>query len=135
MQRTKNLNFTVLIGLFFAWGFVTCLNDLLTPILKQMFTLSQLQANFVSLAFFTAYFIGSLVYVLSSMLGIKFFVNLGYKGLILLGLILSGIGCLTFIPAAMLKSFPFFLVGLFSIGFGFTFLQIAANPLVIISGD
>ena len=135
MLNRNNLNFLVLLGLFFGWGFVTCLNDLLTPILKQVFVLSQFQANFVAFAFFTAYFIGSLFYVLSSMVGITFFVRLGYKGLVLLGLVLSGIGCLIFIPAAMLKSYPIFLVGLFSIGFGFTFLQISANPLVLISGD
>ena len=135
MLNRNNVNFIVLLGLFFGWGFVTCLNDLLTPILKQLFELNQFQANFVSFAFFTAYFIGSLFYVLSSIVGITFFVRLGYKGLVLLGLILSGIGCLIFIPAAMLKSYPIFLVGLFSIGFGFTFLQISANPLVLISGD
>lgn len=135
MLNRNNINFLVLLVLFFGWGFVTCLNDLLTPILKELFALNQLQANFVSLAFFTAYFIGSLFYVLSSMFGITFFVRLGYKGLILLGLVLSGLGCLIFIPAALFKSYPIFLIGLFSIGFGFTFLQISANPLVLISGD
>jgi FHS family L-fucose permease-like MFS transporter len=135
MLNRNNLNFVVLLGLFFGWGFVTCLNDLLTPILKQLFALNQFEANFVAFAFFTAYFIGSLFYALSSMVGITFFVRLGYKGLVLLGLVLSGLGCLIFIPAAMLKSYPIFLVGLFSIGFGFTFLQISANPLVLISGD
>lgn len=132
---SKHMNFIVLIGLFFGWGFVTCLNDLLTPILKQMFALNYFQANFVAFVFFTAYFVGSLLYIVSSMLGFRFFINLGYKGLILLGLILAAFGCLLFIPAAMLKSYPVFLLGLFAIGFGFTFLQISANPLVLISGD
>lgn len=135
MLNRNNLNFVVLLGLFFGWGFVTCLNDLLTPILKDLFHLTQLEANFVSFAFFIAYFIGSLLYVLSSMMGIMFFIRLGYKGLILLGLILSGLGCLIFIPAALYKSYFIFLFGLFSIGLGFTFLQISANPLVLISGD
>lgn len=135
MQNKNHLNFVVLVGLFFGWGFVTVLNDLLTPILKQAFTLNQFQANFVSFAFFIAYFIGSMVYVISGMLGFTFFVRLGYKGLILLGLLLSAIGCLIFIPASIYKSFDIFLFGLFSLGFGFTFLQISANPLVIISGD
>jgi FHS family L-fucose permease-like MFS transporter len=131
----KNLNFIVLSGLFFGLGFVTCLNDLLTPILKNLFLLSYYQANFVALAFFTAYFIGGLFYFLSSLIGIKFFVHLGYKGLIVLGLILAGIGCLFFIPAALYKSYIIFLVGLFSIGFGFAFLQISINPLALISGS
>ncbi len=131
----KNLNFVVISALFFGLGFVTCLNDLLTPILKKIFELSYYQANFVALAFFTAYFIGGLLYFISSLLGIKFFTNLGYKGLIILGLVLSGIGCLFFIPAAMFKSYYTFLVGLFSIGFGFAFLQISINPLALISGE
>ncbi|MCE3269311.1 MAG: hypothetical protein K0R49_1563, partial [Burkholderiales bacterium] len=135
MLSKNNVNFIVLLFLFFGWGFVTCLNDLLTPILKHLFVLNQFQANFVSFAFFIAYFIGSLFYVVCSMLGSPFFYKLGYKGLILFGLALSASGCLIFIPAAMFKSYPVFLIGLFSIGFGFTFLQISANPLVIISGD
>jgi len=135
MSTSKNMNFIVLLFLFFGWGFVTCLNDLLTPILKGIFELNQFQANFVSLAFFTAYFVGSLFYIICSALGFKFFLKLGYKGLIILGLILAGLGCLIFIPAAAYKSYPIFLIGLFSIGFGFTFLQISANPLVLISGD
>lgn len=135
MLNKNNLNFFVLTGLFFGWGFVTCLNDLLTPIMKHIFTLSHYQANLVSFAFFTAYFVGSLFYLLSPLFGIKFFINLGYKGLILLGLILTGSGCFIFIPAAMFKSYLIFLCGLFSIGFGFTFLQISANPLIIISGN
>lgn len=134
MLSKNNANFLVLLFLFFGWGFVTCLNDLLTPILKHMFVLSQFEANFVSFAFFIAYFIGSLLYIACSMLGLPFFYKLGYKGLILFGLALSALGCLIFIPAAMFASYPIFLIGLFSIGFGFTFLQISANPLVIISG-
>ncbi|MBY0379218.1 MAG: MFS transporter, partial [Burkholderiales bacterium] len=131
----KHWNFIVLTCLFFGWGFITVLNDLLTPILKNTFMLNQFEANFVAFAFFIAYFVGGLFYFVSSLIGVRFFVNLGYKGLILLGLILAGIGCLIFIPAGMLKSYPIFLIGLFAIGFGFAFLQIAANPLVLISGE
>lgn len=134
-QNSNTLNFIVLYFLFFGWGFVTCLNDLLTPIFKGLFSISHFQANLVAFAFFTAYFIGSLVYVFSGKFGIKFFERLGYKGLILFGLGLSAIGCLTFIPAALYKSYYIFLTGLFTIGFGFTFLQISANPLVLITGD
>ncbi len=135
-KKTNNtINFIVLYMLFFGWGFVTCLNDLLTPIFKGLFSISQLQANLVAFAFFTAYFIGSLIYVMSSKLGLKFFERLGFKGLILLGLGLSALGCLIFIPAAVYKSYYIFLLGLFSIGFGFTFLQISANPLILITGD
>lgn len=134
-KHSSNINFIVLYCLFFGWGFVTCLNDLLTPILKGLFSISHFQANLVAFAFFTAYFIGSLVYVFAAKFGIKFFENLGFKGLILLGLGLSALGCLIFIPAATFKSYGIFLTGLFTIGFGFTFLQIAANPLVLITGN
>ena len=134
-KSSNRLNFIVLYSLFFGWGFVTCLNDLLTPIFKGLFSISHLQANLVAFAFFTAYFIGSLIYVFAAKFGIKFFERLGYKGLILLGLALSASGCLIFIPAAIMKSYSLFLTGLFTIGFGFTYLQISANPLVLITGD
>lgn len=135
-KSTNNtLNFIVLYFLFFGWGFVTCLNDLLTPIFKGLFSTTHLQANLVAFAFFTAYFIGSFIYVMAPKFGIKFFERLGFKGLILFGLALSAAGCLIFIPAAMYKSYNIFLTGLFTIGFGFTFLQISANPLVLITGD
>lgn len=131
----NRLNFIVLCSLFFGWGFVTCLNDLLTPIFKGLFSTSHLQANLVAFAFFTAYFIGSLIYVFASKFGITFFERLGYKKLILFGLALSATGCLIFIPASIYKSYELFLAGLFTIGFGFTFLQISANPIVLISGS
>lgn len=134
-KSNNSVNFIVLYFLFFGWGFVTCLNDLLTPIFKGLFQISQLQANLVAFAFFTAYFIGSLIYVMAPKFGIRFFEKLGFKGLILLGLALSALGCLVFIPAAIYKSYYIFLLGLFSIGFGFTFLQISANPLVLITGN
>lgn len=134
-KTANSLNFIALYFLFFGWGFVTCLNDLLTPIFKGLFSISHFQANLVAFAFFTAYFIGSLVYVLAAKFGINYFERLGYKGLILLGLALSTLGCLIFIPAAAYKSYGLFLSGLFTIGFGFTFLQISANPLVLITGN
>jgi FHS family L-fucose permease-like MFS transporter len=134
-KTANSLNFIALYFLFFGWGFVTCLNDLLTPIFKGLFSISHFQANLVAFAFFTAYFIGSLVYVMAAKFGINYFERLGYKGLILLGLALSTLGCLIFIPAAAYKSYELFLSGLFTIGFGFTFLQISANPLVLITGN
>lgn len=134
-KTANSLNFIALYFLFFGWGFVTCLNDLLTPIFKGLFSISHFQANLVAFAFFTAYFIGSLIYVLAAKFGINYFERLGYKGLILLGLALSTIGCLIFIPAAAYKNYGLFLSGLFTIGFGFTFLQISANPLVLITGN
>lgn len=131
----KNIDFFIISSVFFGLGFITCLNDLLTPILKSVFMLNHYQANFVALSFFAAYFFGGLLYFIGTLLGIKFFIDLGYKGLIILGLILSGLGCLLFIPAGIYKSYTIFLIGLFSIGFGFAFLQISINPLALISGN
>ncbi len=131
----KNFNFLLLLVVWFSLGSITCLNDLLTPTLKALFHLNQLHANLVSFAFFIAYFIGSLIYVICSSLNIKPLAGMGYKQLILLGLVLPSIGFVLFVPAAILKNYYVFLCGLFAIGFGFTFLQIALNPLTLTMGE
>lgn len=120
--------------LFFMWGFITCLNDILIPHFKAVFTLSYFESSLVQFAFFGAYFIGSLVYFfISSSYGDP--INrIGYKNGILLGLLISATGTFLFYPAAVLVSFGFFLVALFILALGFTLLQIAANPYVAILG-
>jgi FHS family L-fucose permease-like MFS transporter len=127
--------FYVLTGLFFVWGFITCLNDILVPYLKKLFVLSFLQATLVQFAFFGAYFIGSLVYFLSSYKYGDLISRVGYKNCIILGLLLDAFGCILFYPAASLRLYSLFLVGLFMVGLGFTLLQIAANPYVAILGS
>ncbi|MGK7393488.1 MAG: sugar MFS transporter [Candidatus Cyclobacteriaceae bacterium M3_2C_046] len=120
--------------LFFMWGFITSMNDILIPYLKRMFELDRFQSMFVQTAFFGAYFIGSLLYYLISSRWKDPIMKMGYKNGLIIGLFLSALGCITFYPAAELKSYGIFLAALFIVGFGFTLLQIAANPYVAILG-
>lgn len=124
----------VMISLFFMWGFITSLNDVLTPFLKGVFELSHFEANLVQFSFFGAYFIGSLMYFISSITIGDPIAKMGYKNGIVLGLLLSALGCFLFFPSSYFKSFGFFLGALFCISFGLTILQIAANPYVALLG-
>ena len=117
----------ILTSLFFIWGFITCLNDILIPHLKSVFTLNYTQAMLVQFCFFTAYFIVS---VPSGYLVKK----IDYKGGIIAGLSIAGTGCLLFYPAASQHSYPLFLVALFVLASGITLLQVAANPYVTLLG-
>lgn len=117
------------------WGFITCLNDILIPHFKEVFILSYFESMLIQFAFFGAYFVGSLIYFgISSSYGDP--INkIGYKNGILLGLLISACGTFLFYPAAQMESFSFFLTALFILALGFTLLQIAANPYVILLGD
>ena len=117
----------VLTTLFFMWGFITCLNDIIIPHLKAVFELSYAKAMLIQFAFFTAYFVMSLP---SGLIVNK----LGYKNGIIMGLVTAGIGCLLFYPAAGARSYPLFLLALFILASGITLLQVAANPFVAILG-
>ncbi|MCL5027801.1 MAG: L-fucose:H+ symporter permease [Bacteroidetes bacterium] len=127
----ENVNYTpaltVLTSLFFMWGFLTCLNDILIPHLKAVFTLNYAEAMLIQFSFFAAYFIVSLP---SGIIVEK----IGYKRGIITGLITAGIGCLAFYPAAGTQSYALFLVALFILASGITLLQVAANPYVAILG-
>ncbi len=119
------------------WGFITCLNDILIPYLKDVFQLRQFEATMVQLAFFFAYFFVSLVYFLvSATLGDPI-LKIGYKNTIALGLFISSVACFLFFIEADSEHpvFGVFLLALFLLGAGFTFLQIAANPLVAVLGS
>ncbi|WP_205792873.1 L-fucose:H+ symporter permease [Burkholderia sp. Ac-20353] len=117
----------ILTSLFFMWGFITSLNDILIPHLRAVFTLSYVQAMLIQFCFFGAYL------VMSFPAG--FLVErLGYKAGIILGLSAAGTGCLLFYPAAEHASYPFFLGALFVLASGITLLQVAANPYVAILG-
>jgi MFS transporter, FHS family, L-fucose permease len=125
---------TAITTLFFMWGFITCLNDILIPYLKGVFELSYFQANLVQFAFFGAYFIGSLIYYFISIKSGDPIGKLGYKKSLVLGLAVAAMGCLLFVPAAQLLQYGFFLAALFCLGLGLTILQIAANPYVALLG-
>jgi MFS transporter, FHS family, L-fucose permease len=140
MENSKTTNYTypliALTTLFFMWGFITVLNDILIPYLKGVFTLTHFEANLIQFAFFGAYFIGSLAYFLLSLMIGDPINKIGYKNGILLGLLISAIACFLFYPAAnTFHSFGVFLGALFLLGIGFTLLQIAANPYVAILGS
>lgn len=139
MKNQNSTNYTfplvVLTTLFFAWGFITALNDVLIPYLKAVFELTNFQSTLVQMAFFGAYFIGALVYFIISVISGDPIAKIGYKNGIIVGLIISAIGCLLFIPAVSFHVYNFFLGALFTLGLGLTMLQISANPYVILLGS
>ncbi|MEZ4824710.1 MAG: hypothetical protein R3C61_00235 [Bacteroidia bacterium] len=120
--------------LFFMWGFITCMNDILIPYLKEVFDLNYTQAFLVQFAFFGAYFVGSAIYFIISATAGDPIQKLGYKNGIMAGLGISAIACVLFYPAAHNQIYGYFLAALFLLGIGFTLLQIAANPYVAILG-
>jgi FHS family L-fucose permease-like MFS transporter len=125
----------VLTTLFFMWGFLTSMNDILIPYLKGVFALNYFRAMLVQFAFFGAYFVGSVVYFAVSARSGDPIQRMGYRNGILLGLTLSAAGAGMFWPAAAQSSYAFFLGALFTMGLGFTLLQISANPYVTLLGD
>lgn len=127
--------FIVIAVLFFIWGFITALNDILIPYLKGIFTLSYFEASLVQFSFFGAYFLGSLFYFFWSIKYGDPIGKVGYKKCMLLGVVIATVASIMFYPAAKLESFSMFLSALFLMGTGFTLLQIAANPYVIILGS
>ncbi|GAW95433.1 MULTISPECIES: sugar MFS transporter [Colwellia] len=130
VPQNNNFSFalTSLTSLFFMWGFITCLNDILIPHLKGVFDLSYSQAMLVQFCFFGAYFLVSL----PAGAIVK---KLGYQKGIVLGLIIAAIGCLCFYPAASMHSYPVFLMALFILASGITLLQVSANPYVSMLGE
>ncbi|EGM69812.1 putative glucose transporter in maltodextrin utilization [Shewanella sp. HN-41] len=105
------------------WGFITCLNDILIPHLKAVFSLNYTQAMLIQFCFFGAYF---LVSIPAGNLVKK----LGYQKGIVTGLVIASIGCALFYPAATLATYGLFLAALFVLASGITILQVAANPYV-----
>jgi MFS transporter, FHS family, L-fucose permease len=136
MAVSANLrsSFAVVTVLFFMWGFITCLNDILIPHLKDAFDLKYWQAMLVQFAFFGAYFVISLLYYIYSAASGDPIARVGYQKGLVLGLLISGLGCALFFPAADVHSYGFFLIALFILASGITIIQIAANPYVAILG-
>ena len=134
--KTQWSQFGTLITVFFFWGFVAASNDILIPVFKKAFNLSQAKSQLVSVAFYVAYTVGSIIYfAISKMIGSDVLNRIGYKNGIALGMIISAIGTLLFYPAANNASFTLMITGLFIVGLGFSLQQIAANPLAIVMGD
>jgi FHS family L-fucose permease-like MFS transporter len=134
-SQTKWGQFIPLVSVFFFWGFVAASNDILIPVFKEAFKLSQAESQWVSIAFYVAYTVGSLIYVGISSLMKKDLINtIGYKNSLALGLTISAVGTLLFYPASNLGSFPLMLSGLFIVALGFSLQQTVANPLAIALG-
>ena len=117
----------IVTSLFFMWGFITSLNDILVPHLKSIFDLSYTQVMLVQFAFFSAYLLFSVPWS-------RIVNKIGYQKTMVVGLITMGIGAALFVPAAAAPSFPLFLTALMILAAGITGLQVAANPYVIVLG-
>jgi FHS family L-fucose permease-like MFS transporter len=122
-QSTDIRAMSIATVLFFMWGFLTCLNDILIPHLKSIFSLNYGQALLVQFAFFSSYFIFALP-------SGKLVEWRGYKQTMVIGLMIMAVGALLFLPAAATASFPLFLTALVVLAAGITGLQVSANPYV-----
>lgn len=129
-QQNTNYRFalTALTTLFFMWGFITCLNDILIPYLRLLFDLNYAQSMLIQFCFFGAYFIVSVP--AGYLIG-----KIGYKSGIVTGLMIAGAGCVLFYPAAQAEVYGLFLLALFVLASGVTILQVAANPYVTVLGS
>jgi len=117
----------VVTTLFFMWGFLTCLNDILVPHLKSIFELNYARVMLIQFSFFSAYFIFSIP-------SAKIVDWIGYQRTMVAGLLTMSLGAFLFVPAASLASYALFLTALMILAAGITSLQVAANPYVIVLG-
>src|SRR6266478_5336769 len=128
---TATQNYTrplaIVTTLFFMWGFLTCLNDILVPHLKAIFDLNFAQVMLVQFAFFSAYFLFSVPWS-------KIVNRIGYQRTMVAGLLTMAVGALLFVPAASVVSYPLFLTALLVLAAGITGLQVSANPYVDLLG-
>jgi MFS transporter, FHS family, L-fucose permease len=128
-SETQNYSrpLAIVTTLFFIWGFITCLNDILVPHLKSIFDLSYAEVMLVQFAFFSAYFLFSVPW--------SRIVNaIGYQKSMVVGLLTMAVGAFLFVPAAFTVSYPLFLSALLVLATGITGLQVAANPYVVVLG-
>jgi len=124
---SEGVALTALTSLFFMWGFITCLNDILIPHLKGVFSLTYTQAMLIQFCFFGAYFLVSIP-------AGELVKRIGYQRGIVVGLVVASLGCLMFYPAAAYQTYGFFLAALFVLASGITVLQVSANPYVAALG-
>jgi FHS family L-fucose permease-like MFS transporter len=117
----------VVTTLFFMWGFLTCLNDILIPHLKSIFELGYAQVMLVQFAFFSAYFLFSVPWS-------RVVNSIGYQRAMVVGLLTMAVGAFLFLPAASMVSYPLFLTALLVLAAGITGLQVSANPYVVVLG-
>jgi MFS transporter, FHS family, L-fucose permease len=118
---------TVVTTLFFMWGFLTCLNDILVPHLRAIFDLSYAKVMLIQFSFFSAYFLFSIPWS-------RVVNTIGYQKTMVVGLLTMSVGSFLFLPAASIASYPLFLTALMILAAGITGLQVAANPYVVVLG-
>src|ERR1700761_2890631 len=118
---------TMVTILFFMWGFISSLNDILIPHLRGIFDLNYTQSMLVQFVWFLGYFVFALP-------GGKVVEAIGYKMAMVVALVTMGLGAALFIPASMVLSYSFFLGALIVISAGITVLQVAANAYVSVLG-
>ena len=123
-----NRPLAVVTTLFFMWGFLTCLNDILVPHLKSIFELNYAKVMLIQFSFFSAYFLFSIP-------AAKIVDWIGFQRTMVAGLLTMGMGAFLFVPAASAPSFELFLAALIVLAAGITALQVAANPYVIVLGS
>ena len=124
-----------LMTVWFFWSFVAASNGILIPLFKDKFHLTQTQAQYIDFAFYAAYFVGSILYLLvSASMKTDVLNRIGYKNGIVYGLLISAVGTLLFYPAAQLQSYALLLSGLFIVGLGFSLQQTATQPFMIALG-
>lgn len=125
-----------LVTVFFFWGFFAAGNSIFIPFCKHYFHLDQFQSQLIDFAFYTAYYLGSLVLFLwSSFRGYDLIAKWGFKKSIVYGLLFSAFGAVLMIVAVQVNLYTALLIGLFVVALGFSLQQIAANPLAILLGD
>ncbi len=134
-MKNYRLSFSLLTTLFFMWGFITVMNDVLINTFRDVFELTNFQSGLVQFSFFGAFFVVSLIYFLISSSSGDPINKIGYKNGMVLGLVVTGLGCALFYPAGQVQSYGFFLGALFVLATGVTLLQIAANPYAAIMGN
>ena len=119
---------SVVTTLFFIWGFVTALNDVLVPHFKAIFGLKYAGASLIQTFFFAGYFIFSIP-------AARLIDTIGYKKTMVVGVIIMAVAALLFIPCASVASYPLFLAALVVLACGITALQVAANAYVAVLGS
>ena len=126
-DRKYLLPFSLVTSLFFLWSIGVNLNDVLIPHLKKAFDLTDFQSSFIQVAFFGGYF-------LAAFPAGRLMEKIGYRRGILLGLLICSAGTLLFLPAASSRQYGFFLLALFVMSSGQSFLEVGANPYVTVLG-
>lgn len=127
-ERKYVLPFILVTSLFFLWSIGVNLNDVLIPHLKKAFDLTDFQSSFIQIAFFGGYF-------LAAFPAGRLMEKIGYKRGILIGLLICSVGTLLFLPAASSREYGFFLLALFVMSSGQSFLEVGANPYVTVLGS